>query len=186
MNTNEIKTGIIYKLCSLNSEKCYIGSTTQKLTKRLSVHKNHYKMYLQGNNKNYITSFEICKAGNPFIIELERVIGNKQSILARERHYIENTSNVVNKNIAGRTQVESSKAYYENNKEKIQEYLHDYYENNKEKLQEYKQEYYKLNREKNKEKLQTKNICDICGGKFTTHHKSTHLKSLKHIKAKTH
>jgi hypothetical protein len=161
MNTNEIKTGTIYKLMSENSNKCYIGSTTRKLKERLSQHKHNYKRYLNGGY-HYVTSFDIVECGETFIIELERVVGNKKAILARERYYIENTTNAVNKNIAGRTDSE-------------------YYTENKEKIREYKQEYYKLNHEKNKEKLLAKNICDICGGKFTTQNKTIHLKTKKHL-----
>jgi hypothetical protein len=170
MNTNIIKTGIIYKLCSLNSNKCYIGSTTRKMSVRLSEHKHSYTRYLNGGY-HYVTSFEICKAENIFIIELERVIGNKEAILSRERYYIENTDNIVNKNIAGRTTAmyyidykEKFQQKYNNNKDKHKQY---YIENRDKILQKYnenkekKQQYYIENKEKkqqyyieNKEKKQ--------------------------------
>jgi hypothetical protein len=163
MNTEtDIKTGIIYKLCSLNTDKCYIGSTTQKLTERFKQHNNNYRNFCNGVY-HYVTSFEIVKAGNPFIIEIERVIGNKQAILTREGYYIENTVNCVNKLIAGRTQQERSRVYYENNKEKIIQY-----------------------RDTNKDKIlqqrSVRNICELCGGKFLTKHKSTHYKTKLHLK----
>ena len=43
---------------------------------------------------------------------------------------------------------ESSKIYYQNNKEKKNEQMREWYQNNKEKLAEYKREYYQNNKEK--------------------------------------
>jgi hypothetical protein len=161
MSELNIKTGIIYKMMSLNTDKCYIGSTTQNLKKRLSSHKKDYKRYCEGKH-GYVTSFEICKAGDPFIVEVERVTGNKRSILAREGFHIVNADNSVNKCIVGRTRKESDIAYYEKNIEK--------------KLQ-YQQQY----RETNKEKINASNICPLCNGRYTIASKAKHFKTKKHL-----
>lgn len=44
-------------------------------------------------------------------------------------------------------------------------------------------DYYRQNREKFLEKKKEKNICSICGGKFTSGHKSQHETTMKHNQA---
>jgi len=67
------------------------------------------------------------------------------------------------------------KKYYESNKVgSIKEYL----ENNKEHTQEVKKIYY----EKNKDKLNEKNFCDVCNGRYTTQNKLNHQQTKKHRK----
>jgi hypothetical protein len=118
-------------------------------------------MYCKGDYC-YVTSFDIIECGEPFIVEIERVTGTKKSILARERYYIENTVNSVNKIIVGRT----DKEYYTDNKDKLRECMNEYYKNNKTEIQ----------------KHQNKpNICELCNGKYTTRNKSRHLKTKQHL-----
>ena len=53
----------IYKIVSSLTDKIYIGSTKQKLEKRLSGHVSKYKAWskLKNNNLPYITSFDIVQ-----------------------------------------------------------------------------------------------------------------------------
>eukprot|EP01080_Neovahlkampfia_damariscottae_P012895 gene12895-7314_t len=37
------QNGKIYKIINLTNEKCYIGSTTQKLSVRMAEHRSFYK-----------------------------------------------------------------------------------------------------------------------------------------------
>lgn len=49
--------------------------------------------------------------------------------------------------------------------ENMKLYQHEYYINNKEKLNSYRK---------------VRNLCELCGGKYTTINKSVHYKSIKH------
>jgi hypothetical protein len=108
----------IYKIVCNVTGLCYIGSTTLKLSQRLSKHKNNYKRYKNGKCHN-VTSFKVLENDDYDIILLEKVQNctSKEELYARERYYIEN-NDCVNRCIVGRTQ----KEYYEDNKEKIQAY----------------------------------------------------------------
>jgi len=62
--------GKIYTIRSNQTEKYYIGSTTQTLTKRLSKHKSNFEDWKR-NGKGYMTSFEILKYDDVYIELLE-------------------------------------------------------------------------------------------------------------------
>jgi hypothetical protein len=149
--------GKIYKLVCNVTGDTYYGSTIQSLKERLRMHNKDYKSYLKGKI-NYVTSFKIIENENYNIHLVEEFrCMNKKQLESIERVYIEGYK-CINKVVVGRTRKETTKAYYERNKEKYQEY----YENNKDKL--------------------TQKFHCPCGGKYTYHHKSTHFKTNKHIK----
>jgi|LakMenEpi03Aug12_release.lakeMendotaPanAssembly.Ray.scaffolds.fasta_scaffold1036812_2 hypothetical protein len=107
----------IYKLVSFQTDKIYIGSTCEALSLRKAKHKANYKMFVK-SQKKYTTSFEILKLGDTDIILLENCPCNsKEELHKRERYFIENTPNCVNKNIPTRKQ----KEYYETNLGKVVE-----------------------------------------------------------------
>ena len=158
--------GKIYKLTC--GGLVYYGSTCTTLTKRLSQHK------LQSNP---CTSKQLFEMGNVLITLVEDfACERKEQLIARERFYIEN-NDCINKHVPGLTRQETSKKYYEKNKEHYEEYR----ENTKEQKAKYDEEY----REKNKEKIQVqrgvKFTCE-CGGKYTHQHKASHFKTQMHIK----
>jgi hypothetical protein len=205
------QNGKIYKLVSNQTDKIYVGSTTQPLYKRKSKHKSNYKKWVDDNTRSYMTSYEICKYGDCDIILIELFPCNsKIELHARERHFIE-TLDCVNKYIPGRTKKEYGKIYREENKEEIKLKKKKYRENNKEHLKQKSKEYYldnkeiinqkkkkyqednkeeiklknKKYRENNKEKIKLKKNQKInceCGGRYTNCHKSRHLKTKKHKK----
>jgi hypothetical protein len=110
------ENGKIYKLFSKNqSDKVYIGSTCSTLERRKQGHKNNYKSYL--NNKYcYVSSFDIIHFDDADIVLIENYPCNsKDELHKRERYYIENTANCVNRFIPTRT----SKQYYEQFRERI-------------------------------------------------------------------
>jgi len=138
---NRYNNSKIYKICSNLTDKIYIGSTTQTLAQRLSKHTSNYKQYLKNNTK-YITSIEIIKLGDSFIVLLEDCnFNNQQQLFKREGEIIKlNINNVVNTHIAGRTMTE----YHIDNAEHIAEYKKQYRFNNAEHLAE-KQKQYRFN-----------------------------------------
>ena len=127
----DYQNGRIYKIISDETNKIYIGSTTQPLSKRLSVHKAHYKQYLEGRYHK-VSSFDLISLGPVQIILIEACPCNsKEELEARERHYInENKNIVVNKVHPTRT----VKEYYLENKEDKLKYQKEYRQENKEKI----------------------------------------------------
>ena len=166
--------GKIYVLRSHQTDKIYIGSTTTKLTKRLSKHKSDFK-YWKNGKYIYVSSYELMKYDDVYIELLELCpCDNKMELCKREGELIREME-CVNKRIEGRT----DKEYRADNKEKIKEYQKEWFESNKDKMKEYRKVYYEANEDKRK----MKNECE-CGGKYTHQHKSKHFKSQKHLNYK--
>jgi hypothetical protein len=143
--------GNIYKIICFDTNKIYIGSTTQNLKSRLSQHIYFYNQYLQGE-KRYYSSFEILKNNNYEIRLIEKCLIEHMKI--KEKFYIKMLLNVVNKNIPCR---------------KIKEY---YIDN----IISYKQYYQKV---KNDERFKKVYICN-CSGRFSLNNKHNHFKTEKH------
>jgi hypothetical protein len=138
--------GIIYKLVA--NGLIYIGSTISPLSRRFSEHKSNYNNYKNGKH-NYITSFELLKCDDCRIELIELYpCNNRYYLELKEKYWIENTNNCVNKVKPTRTK----KEYKKQNKEKINEKDKKYREENKEKIKETNKRY----REKNKEKINEK------------------------------
>jgi hypothetical protein len=158
------ENGKIYKLISLLTDDIYIGSTTLSLSLRKAHHRRHYKSYKENNKGGYCTSFKLFDFGEVDIILIEEVkCNNREQLHARERFHIENNL-CVNKKIPCRNN--TSKEYYQNNKEQ---------ELNRAKK--YAKEHRKQINNKRRE-LQIIN-CE-CGGYYRTDRKSRHFKTLIH------
>ena len=63
------------------------------------------------------------------------------------------------------------------------EYQKQYYESHKERFKELNHEHWERNKELINERRNAKHQCDICGGRYTTKHKTTHEHSKKHQRA---
>jgi len=149
------QNGKIYKVTCLTSNKCYIGSTTSTLKRRLWNHTSEYK-----RKRLYYSIFEIFDGCNWKEELLENYpCDSRYELEERERYWIENTKNAVNKIIPTRTGKETReirkeadlkriKEWTNANKEKVEGYKKKHYENNKEKLKKRA----KISYEKNKEK----------------------------------
>jgi hypothetical protein len=159
------QNGKIYSIRSPNNEKYYIGSTTQKLSMRMAGHRR---------TKDLITSKKIINSGGAYIELIELYPCNsKEELLKREGEIMrEFKDNIINKNIAGRT----NKEYYEDNKNKIKEQEKEYRKENKDRIKERKQKYNKDNKDKIKQKIN----CD-CGSILQKCEKARHEKSKKHL-----
>jgi hypothetical protein len=185
----DYKNGKIYTIRSYQTDDIYIGSTTQTLTKRFSIHKSDLKSWKKGK-RHYTTSYEIIKYGDAYIELLEVCpCSNKMELCRREGELIR-SMDCINKNVAGRTKQE----YKKENKEKIKEKNKEYYQENKEKNKEKIKEYYQENKEKIKIQMKeyraknkineqrNKKVNCKCGGKYIYYNKSHHFKSKKHLK----
>jgi hypothetical protein len=159
------KNSKIYKIVDIGYTKMYIGSTTQSLSKRFSVHKKDYIKWK--NNKRTKTMvydiFEEFGVDNCKIELIEECpCESRIQLCKKEGEYIKN-NNCVNKNIAGRTDkeyyegnkdtiLERCKIYRDSNKEIIKERCKIYRDSNKDKIAERVKKYYELNKEIIKEK----------------------------------
>ena len=187
--------GIIYKIWSNNTGRCYIGSTVQRLSARMGGHRKDYKFYKKGGKK-YCSSFIILEDGD---IKYERIAKNPCENLEQLRKaegFYQKKYECVNIRTAGRTakdwyqdNKQKIKEYHQDNKEKISKYHKKWHEENKENIKEYRrknrQQILKRDKEyrqNNKEKLNKKNNCLCCGGRYTTDNWCKHVKTKKHIK----
>jgi len=145
---NKYSRGKIYRLICDTTGLVYIGSTIEKLSRRLSKHRADYKRFLN-KKQHFISSYKILENDNYKIILIVNFPCNSKEELHREeRKYIE-TMDCINKIIPTRT----NKEYKQQNKEHFKEYHKQYREENKEQIKIKKQEYY----HENKERLHIKN-----------------------------
>jgi len=198
MDTNGIKEtmkkGFIYSIRSFKTDKIYIGSTFQRLSKRLYFHRSNYKYYKQGKKRAYCSSIEILKHGDEYIELIKEVqVRNRLELNKYEGIEQRNNMNIlVNKKIENRTPEEnkqvqkiSCKKYYENNKEKYRKY----YEENKNHIKNYSKEYSKDYRIKNKDVINKRTKkpieCEICNTIIQKKGLSRHKKTIKHTNQPT-
>ena len=145
----DYQNGKIYSIRSHQTDKIYIGSTTQPLAQRMAIHIYSYKT---GNN--LCSSKEILQYEDAYIELIEDYpCDTKEQLNRREGEVIRNTTNCTNKCIAGRTMTEyrqdnkeklneSKKKWNEENKERVAEHNKKYNEKNKERRAQYYREYY--------------------------------------------
>lgn len=174
-NTNKYENACIYKIsCKDESIKdCYIGSTIN-FNNRLYNHKSA----CHSENKKQLKLYTFINSNGGWFNFNKEIIESypcscKKELERREGYYIRLLNPTLNCHIAGRT----DKQYYEDNKQLIKLTKKQYYEDNKDKLNAYKKEWWRKNKEYYK---QTYN-CG-CGSTITTHSKTRHMKSKKHIK----
>jgi hypothetical protein len=192
----------VYKIKVINSDECYIGSTSLPLEKRLKKHIYDYNEWLE-NKRRFISSFYLFFTYGIDQCEIELVEDVlEENILEREEYWICNTQNCnIKSAYLGLTKKEYDKQYRKENSEKLKEYDKQYYKDNKEKLDTYKKEYLEKNKEKYREyqrnyqrkyrqkkepskeaeNRDTQVKCE-CGGHYTLRNRSTHFKTKKHTK----
>ena len=56
---NKYQNGKIYQITDIGYNKCYIGSTTEGLSLRMTRHRANYKNFLKNNGKNFISSYDL-------------------------------------------------------------------------------------------------------------------------------
>ena len=144
------KQGIIYEIVCNETADRYIGSTTTKLSKRISQHK-----FIK---KNMCCSRQIINRNNYYYNILETIIINDiKELRIKEREWYDKLD-CINKNKPYRSSEElrnecliystlHSKNYYEKNKDKITLYKNNWYEKNKERILEKRKNFYINNKE---------------------------------------
>jgi hypothetical protein len=165
--------GKIYKIIAETNEDFlpYIGSSTQKLSKRMSQHRDNYKLFLEG--KDRIRS-KACDLFQKFGVKNCRIVlienfpcKTIEELTSRERYWYDNIKNC-NYQKTQRTIeeiVEYSKIYHNEHKEQISEKKKIHYQANKEEIL-----------KKHKEKFEC-----VCGAIICKYGKVEHERSRKHI-----
>lgn len=183
------QNGKIYKLISDQSDKIYIGSTTQSLSRRLAKHKSDYHVNKK-NNTCTISSLLIVQFSDVKIILIEKCpCDNIEELLSREQYWIDFfKSQIINKNDAVKNVEkvkQNKKIYYNNNKEKLSDYHKQHYQENSDKIKENVTKYREENRETILERKNQPHICETCGGHYTHDNKARHMKSKEHLNPQT-
>lgn len=174
---NRYSTGRIYMITHPNTDKKYIGSTTQLLSKRKHDHISLFLNYGKDTGK-YTSSIEICRYGieDVEIILIENYpCDSREELHARERFHIENTENCVNIKIPTRSRKEYNELFPEKNIQRRKAY----WEKNKDLIRSQNSQYQKDNKEKILITKQREYICD-CGVSIQTCNKARHLRTKKH------
>lgn len=202
---------VIYKIvCNdLNITDVYVGHTTN-FTKRKYEHKSatNNENGTKYNLKIYKTIRDNGGWENWSMIEIEKYPCNDlQEATKKERYYYE----LLNAKLNTVNPSRNNQEYYEDNKDKIREYIQEYRQEKKDKIREYNQEYRQENKDKileyhqeyrqdNKDKIRedakkyralhkdklkinkSKPIfCDCCNISITASHIAGHRKTKKHL-----
>lgn len=154
--------GKIYKVVNDNLNICYIGSTVQPLSVRMSAHQGHHKSGSFARYKKW-GKIEDCKI---HLIE-NYPCKDKHELESRERHFIESYragTGCLNVQTPTRTRTE----YNQDNRERILQGKKKYRINNADKIKAYRL----LTR-------QERVTCD-CGSAVTKHNLQRHCRTQKH------
>jgi hypothetical protein len=157
----------IYRITSTAGDKIYIGSTTQFVAKRWSVHKADH---LRGHPCTSQILFDEYGIDSCSMEEIEKV--DLDSRFERERFWIENTENCVNIVVPGRTRAE----YYLDNRERRLENQKAYDLANKERKSEYAKAYRLANSDKIKARKSERVTCPTCGQNLAKNSLANHNK----------
>ena len=168
------RNGKVYCIRNTVNDEVYVGSTTQRLSKRMAKHREDFKNEKYKSNKLYL---QMKEHGNDnFYIELieECPVENIEQLRKKEGEYIRQLG-TLNTAIAGRKKPE----WIGENKEHLKNYQANHYQENKEKHQENMKRY----REEHKEEIRAKKAEPItceCGSTFRRSDKGQHLRTKKH------
>ena len=142
---NKYHNGKIYKIVDVGYNKCYIGSTTESLSRRMAHHKCSFKYYQQGLI-NKVCSFDLFDEYGVENCKIELVefypTNTKEELLKREGEHIKNNE-CVNKYVSGRT----IKQWLEDHKEECKKKQEEYKQRNNEQIRLWKKQYREDHRE---------------------------------------
>ena len=173
---NMYQGGKIYKITDNSYSKCYIGSTCQSLSRRLSGHKADYARWLKGkhNSVSVFNLFEMFGTEN-CKIELIEICpcDTKEELLKKEGCVIQ-SCDCVNKIIAGRTPRERNLF----NKDKIKTRHQAYWEKNREHLMSLHKDWLERNKDSVNFKKCERIPCLNCSRLVTRDGMARHLKTM--------
>ena len=165
-----LKTGTIYKVQCQKTAKVYIGRTTIEIERAIQNIINSFDSYKRGTRKYALGPFKVIanKDYNVTILEELYKLANDTdfslTLRKRQRFYLEQNANTVNKNKPSRPIKVCMQEYYQLNKEAHSLSMKKYYQRVK--------------------PLRTKTIiCDICGGEHINGSSWDHIRSKRHLTA---
>lgn len=162
--TTRYANGKIYKIYVPGSNTCYIGSSCNKLSKRMATHRSHYKAYLAGTFKTKLTSYEILQHAGAIIELIEDYpCERKEQLDMREGYFIRNMI-CVNKQVAGAVVEAGGKVAYH----KIQNKL-----------------YHNAHRNEIKAKRDVQTLCPECNYTIRLGGMAKHRRTAKHKRSET-
>lgn len=173
----------VYAIICKKTGRRYIGSTCEPtLAKRLAQHVQQFK-----KAKKNITSFDIIKDGDYFIVLLESYPCNSRDELRMcEQKHIDSCE-CVNKQKAFQSEeerLEQQKQYlkqrYEQKRDEILEQHKQYREQNREQIVEKKKQYYENHRDEINAKQREKVSCPYCQKEISKANLRRHIKT--HLK----
>ena len=153
--------GYIYLLKSPNTNKVYVGSTTNK-ERRYWGHTNDYKYYLEGKC-HYKKSFDIVECGDCYMEVYKVILYNNKKTLLEEEEKVIRELDCINTKHAKR----SIKEWRADNKQHEINYRKEYYKKNKTRIN-----------ARNKEKVK----CELCGKMSARVHLRRHQRGTNCIK----
>lgn len=171
---NKYQNGKIYKIVDIGYNKCYIGSTIQALSHRMSKHRTNYINNLPNGTKarELFSEFglENCK------IELIENFpcNNKDELVKQEGYHIQSMT-CVNKCIPRNCKEDVYKAYNESHKEQRQEYR----DAHKDEKVVYDAAYHEANRDNIAARKNEIVMC-VCGHSHRKGDKARHQRSKRH------
>ena len=183
----------IYKIIHPETGYFYIGTTCDRLSKRLCYHKSKAKEY---PNRSIYKCFNEISWENVKIILIDQIsVNNREEQLRIENKYIEthiDDEKCLNSNFSflglskEEYQHQYNKKYYQANKNEINKKNNDYRNNNIDRMKKYQKSFYEINRadilQKVKEYQEANKVkinC-VCGGKYINRHKQQHEKTKIH------
>jgi predicted GIY-YIG superfamily endonuclease len=180
---NKYSNTVIYKIFCRDADvkDIYIGYTTN-FTVRKYTHSSCCRNENETRNNQKLYTFMRNNGGlNNWDFEIIETINCdcRQEALERERYWYKTLNASLNENYTGLTPEERLNyrhSYYENNKDVICNRSKHTREQNREALIDYHKNY----RVKNAHILNAKVECE-CGGCYISHHKSSHIKTHKHL-----
>ena len=207
---NKYQNGKIYQVVDVGFNKCYIGSTTEELSRRMARHRERYKGYCKGGGRQYERSmmlFDEYGLDNCKILLIKDFPCKSRAELEREEgtEILNKIDMCVNKNVVGR----SRKEFYHDNRERLLQEKKEhrinnidrykekdkrYTEHNKEQIRERHSRWYQQNKdevnEKNRARYQHNREKYLaqqkqpfhcdCGASCVWNVKARHFKSQKH------
>ena len=194
---NKYKHGKIYRITDISYTKFYYGSTVQSLAMRMSGHREAYKRYLKGLVSIHCRVYDLFEEFGIQNCRIELVeahpCDSREELGKREGFYIEQ-HDCVNKCVAGRTQTDYKKEWYQKNKTRILNNMQKLYEEDKENILQRNKlyrdahkaelsEHHKIYYQENKDILHRKVTCSICKSVYTHCRKAVHERTQKHQKA---
>ena len=177
-NLNKYQNGKIYQIVDVGYTKCYVGSTCESLSKRMSKHRENYKRYLAGSKQKTMVfdifdefGVENCK------IELieEYPCQNRDELNKKEGFHIR-ANDCVNKVIIGRTWSE----YKQQHKARLNAKHKEWYETHKHEQDQKKHEWY----ESHRDCILVKVVCE-CGHTISKNNLKAHILTNKHNRGLT-